>query len=161
MKRVVQALLMSLLLTSLTLHAAKPRAPLQVSITPVQVGLVSADIKPGDAVEFKITGKSFADSAELSINVELHGGLELLSGDTSWTGSANKGESKVMLITVRTPKHGNGRIKARMSMSPSAVASFATETEYRFGKQAERKPAALPAVKKDSKGRDIREYRVE
>lgn len=167
MKKTMLVLMMAVLLDPLLAHAAKPRSPLQVSIIPVQSGLASAninsgaDIKPGDVIEFKITGKSFADADELNINVELHGGVELVSGDTSWTGPVNKGEDKVLLITVRAPMHGNGRIRARISMSPSSGASFAAETEYHLGKNAENKPAAAPAIKKDNKGREIREYRVE
>ena len=161
MKRVALALLMSLLLTPLVLHAAKPRSPLQLNISPAQVGLAPADIKPGDAVEFKISAQTFADSGELTINVELHGGAELLSGVTSWTGAATKGEAKSLLITVRAPKHGNGWIKVRMSMSPSAGASFAAEAEYHFGQNALKKPVPLTVKKKDSKGREIMEHRVD
>lgn len=138
----------------------KPRSPLQVSISPVQTSLSPADIKPGDVVEFKITGKTHADAGELKIKVELHGGVELLSGNTTWAGPALKGEDKPLLITVSVPKHGNGMIRARISMSPSSGASFSAEAEYRFGKYAEKKPALLPEIKKDSKGRAIREHRV-
>ena len=160
MKKVLLALLMAVLLDPLLVHAAKPRAPLQVSIAPVQSSLSPADIKPGDVVEFKIIGKSFTDADELSINVGLHGGVALLSGETSWTGAAKKGEDKVLLITVRAPRQGNGWIKARISLPPTTEASFAAETEYRFGQSAQKKPAPLPAIKKDNKGREIREYRV-
>lgn len=138
----------------------KPRSPLQVSISPVQAGLVNADIKPNDVVEFKIAGTALVDAGELKLNVDLHGGIELLSGETTWVGPAVKGEAKFLLITVKVPKHGNGMIRARLTASPSSGASFAAETEYRFGKYAEKKPAVLPEIKKDNKGRAIREYRV-
>lgn len=161
MKRVASALLMSLLLTPLMLHAAKPQSPLQLNISPARVGLIPADIKPGDAVELMISAQTFADTSKLKINVELHGGAELLSGVTSWTGAANKGDGKVMLITVRAPRHGNGWVKALMSMSPSAGASFATEAEYHFGQHALKKPVPLAVKKKDSKGREIMEHRVD
>lgn len=140
--------------------SGKPRPPLQLTIAPVQSGLVPADIKPGDVVEFKITGRALADAAELKIKVELHGGLELMSGSTTWIGPALKGADKPLLITVSVPKHGNGMIRARISMSPSSGASFSAEAEYSFGKYAEKKPALLPEIKKDSKGRAIREHRV-
>ena len=125
MKKVLLALLMAVLLEPALLHAAKPRSPLQVAISPVQSGLVAANIKPGDVVEFKIIGKTFADADELNINVELHGGVALVSGEISWTGPASKGEDKTLLITVRAPKHGNGWIKARISLPPTSGASFA------------------------------------
>ena len=160
MNRIWLALLIAVLLDPLVVHAAKPRSPLQASISPVQSGLVATAIKPGDAVEFKIVGKTFTDTGELNIKVELHGGVELLSGETSWTGPANKGEDKTLLITVRAPKHGNGRISARVSMPPSSGASFAAGAEYLLGMSAQKKPAPLPEIKKDNKGREIREYRV-
>lgn len=160
MNRIWLALLMAVLLDPLVVHAAKPRVPLQVNISPVQSSLVPADIRPGDTVEFKIAGKAFTDAAELNINVELHGGAKLVSGETSWSGPAKKGEDKALLITVRAPMHGNGMIRARISMSPSSGASFAAETEYLLGKSAQKKPAHLPEKKKDHKGREIREYRV-
>ena len=160
MKKVWLVVMIPVLFNPLFAHAAKPRAPLQVSISAAQPGLAPADIRPGDTVELKITGKTFADTAELNINVELHGGAKLVSGETSWTGPAKKGEDKTLLITVRVPMHGNGMVRARIAMSPSSGASFAAETEYRFGKNAEKKPAREPAKKKDNKGREIREYRV-
>ena len=89
----------------MTTHG-KPRSPLQLSISPVQSGLVNADIKPNDVVEFKIAGTALVDAGELKINVELHGGIELLSGDTTWAGPAVKGEAKFLLITVRQPNMG-------------------------------------------------------
>ena len=139
----------------------KPRSPLQVSISPVQSGLAPADIKPGDAVELKIAATSFVDADELNINIELQGGVELLSGAASWKGPAIKGEAKSLLITVRAPKHGKGIIRARISMSPSAGASFAAEAEYHLGQKAEKPPVAPPVKKKDSKGREIMEHRVD
>lgn len=160
MKRFILALLLAVLLDPLLVQAAKPRSPLQVTISAVQSGLTAADIKPGDAVDFKIVGRTFFDAEKLDINVELHGGVELMSGETSWTGPANKGEDKALRITVRAPMHGNGMIRARILMSPSSGAKFAAEAEYRLGRNTEKKPDRLPEIKKDNKGRTIREYRV-
>ena len=138
----------------------KPRPPLQMNISPVRSGLLPSDIKPGDVVEFKIIGKTQVEANELNIKVELLGGVELVSGETSWTGLAKKGEDKALLITVRTPKHGNGRIRARVSVPQTGGAGFAAEAEYRLGADKEMKPAALPEIKRDNKGREIREYRI-
>ena len=160
MKRFLLALSIAMLFDPLLAQAAKPRAPLQISIIPVQSGLVAEDIRPGEVVELQITGRTFTDTDELNINVELHGRVTLLSGETSWTGPAGKGEDKTLRITVRAPMHGNGKISARISMSPSSGASFAAGTEYTMGRNAQQKPAALPQIKKDNKGREIREYRV-
>lgn len=136
----------------------KPRSPLQVNIAPAQSGLVPTDIKPGDVVAFNITGRSPGAEGEMTMKVELIGGAELVSGDTAWAGLVQRGEGNSLLITVKAPKHGNGIIRARVSMAPSVGASFTAVAEYRFGKFAERKPQ-LPDVKKDNKGRSIREYK--
>ena len=160
MKTILPFILMTLLLYAPLLHAAKPRSPVQVTIATVQPGLAPADIKPGDAVEFRITGMTVADAGELNLNVELQGGVSLLSGQTSWSGPVKKGEARTLLITVRAPKHGNGRILARISTPPTGGASFAAEAEYLIGQGALKKPAPQPEIKKDNKGRSIREHRI-
>ena len=152
------ALLAAILAVPLAVHAAKPRSPLQVNIEPTQLGQLAEAIKPGDVVEFKIIGKTFVDADELSIKVKLHGGMELIAGETTWVGSLKKGQDKVLLLTVRVPKQGYGRIMARIAMPPTAGASFVAEAEYEFGSSTVKKPAEFPAIKKDSKGRELREY---
>ena len=164
MKKVLLALLMAVLLGSAQIHAAKPQSPLQVTIVPVQFDQLAEAIKPGEVVELKIIGKTFVDADELSIKVKLHGGMELISGETTWVGSLKKGQDKVLLLAVRVTKQvsgqGYGRIMARIAMPPTAGASFVAEAEYEFGSSTIRKPAELPAIKKDGKGREVREYRV-
>jgi hypothetical protein len=138
----------------------KPQSPLRADIVPVQSGLAPADIKPGDVIEFRVTGRSLAIDGEMRIKLMLVGGVELEYGDMTWDGPVLKGEEKLLLVAVRVPKHGNGMIRARVSMSPSSGATFAAEAEYRFGKYAEKKPTHRPEIKKDNKGRAIREYRA-
>ena len=152
------ALLAAALAVPLAVHAAKPRPPLQITIVPAQLGQLAEAIKPGEVVDLKIIGKTFVDADELSIKVKLHGGMELISGETTWVGPLKKGQEKVLVLTVRVPKQGYGRIMARIATPPTAGASFVAETEYQFGSSAAKKPAELPAIKKDSKGREIREY---
>ena len=158
--------LLAMLCMSVTVYAGemrtpgKPRPPLQIAISPVQSGVSPSDIKPGDVVELKITGKTHVETEKLDIRVELLGGVELVSGETSWIGAAKKGEDKALLITVRAPKHGNGRIRARVSLPQTGGAAFAVEAEYRLGADLEKKPSALPEIKRDNKGREIREYRI-
>ena len=154
------AALAALLAMPLAVHAAKPRPPLQVSIAPMQSDLLAAAVKPGDVVELKIIGKTFVDASELSIKVRLYGKMEWVSGETTWSGPLKKGEEKLLLLTVRMPKQGHGRIMARMATPPTPSASFAAEAEYEFGSSTMRKPAELPAIKKDGKGREIREYPI-
>jgi len=161
MKRIALALLTACLLFPLLAQAEKPQSPLQVNISPAQTGLASVDINPGDVVELNITGKTFVEAGELVINVELHNGVELISGATSWAGSVNKGEEKTLVIKVLVPKQDNGSVTARITMSPSSNASFAAEAEYRFGQKGVKKPDQMPKIKNDSKGRAIREYRTQ
>lgn len=140
-------------------YYGKPLPPLQVSIAPVQSGLAAADIKPGDVVEFRIRARSVADAGELTIKVELHGGLQLVTGDLSWSGPVKQGEDKTLTITVRNSSQGNGRVVARISTSPASGASFTSQVEYLMGRQTQNKSATVAQEKKDSKGRQIREYR--
>lgn len=100
------------------------------------------------------------ETEKLDIRVELLGGVELVSGETSWAGPAKKGEDKALPVTVRAPKHGNGSIRARVSVPQTGGAGFAAEAEYRLGADKEMKPAKLPEIKRDNKGREIREYRI-
>ena len=158
MKKVLLALLMVGLLQPHLLLAAKPRPPLQVSIVPAQADQHTGVIKPGDVVELKIIGRTFVDVSELTIKVKLHGKMEWVSGAMTWSGSLKKGEEKLLLLAVRMPKQGHGRIAAHIATPPTPGASFAAEADYEFGSSAMKKPAELPAIKKDSKGRELREY---
>jgi hypothetical protein len=155
------ALLLStiILLAPLFAQAAKPLSPLQLSIIAEQSGLGSEAIKPGDVVNLKITAKTYIDTDDLLLNIELHGGVQLISGGLSWLGSANKGDEKVLLISVRAPKQGKGRIKARASISRSMASLITAETEYSLGKVTQQKSSVMPPNKLNSNGRMIREYR--
>ncbi len=139
--------------------ARKPLPPLQISIAPTQPGVTSALIKPGDVVEFKVTAVSFVDVQEMRIDVELMDGAKFVSGDTSWSGPAAKNEEKSFTLTIQTPETGKGRIKARVSLPPSDGTRFAAEAQYMLGPEAKTKPEHEHPVKKDSKGRNIIEYR--
>lgn len=153
-------MLVAVLFEPLLALAVKPQSPLQVIISPVQPALSALDIKPGDALEFKITGKTNSNTQNLNIKVELHDGVEMVTGNSSWQGAAQKGEEKTFLITVRAPVQGGGWITAKISMSPSSGASFAAEAEYHFGKDMASKPALKPKPNKDRKRRNIKEYQA-
>jgi hypothetical protein len=137
----------------------KPLPPLQVRIALVQPGITSDQIKPGDTVEFRVTAVSFIDVQEMRIEVELIGGTKLVSGDRTWRGPALKNEEKTIVLTVRVPETGKGRIKARVTIPPSDNTRFSSETQYVLGPEIKSKPEHEHPVKKDSKGRDIIEYR--
>ncbi len=137
----------------------KPLPPLRISIAPVQQGIMQDQIKPGDIIEFNISAASSIDVGQMRIEVVLTGGAKLVSGNTSWSGPAGKNEVKTIVLTVRAPSSGLGRIKARAIVSPSDGTRFSAVAHYVLGKEVKSKPEQEHPVKKDSKGRDIIEYR--
>lgn len=149
-----------LVFSPLALYAAKPLPPVQISVAPAQAGLAAGDIKPGDVVEFKVIARSMMDSPEMRVTVELTGGAELVSGETSWAGPMAKGEEKTLLFSVRAPKKGNAKIKASMETTATEGAAFRAHARYSLGEDVNaQKPGPARPVKKDGKGRDVIEYR--
>lgn len=139
--------------------SGKPLPPLQVRIAPVQAGITSDQIKPGDIVELRVSALSMVDAQELRIKVELVGGAKLISGDTSWNGPAAKNEEKAITLTVQAPMTGKGRIKVSVSSPPADGTRFSGGAEYVLGPNVKMKPEKEYPLKKDSKGRDVIEYR--
>lgn len=140
-------------------QAGKPLPPVQITIVPVQAGLAQEEIKPGDIIDLIITAESFAQTHEMRIEVNLTGGAKLVSGETSWKGSASKNEKKTITLTVQAPEKGKGIIRARVSLPPTGSTRFSSEAHFSLGPEIREKPAKKPVVKKDSKGRRIIEYR--
>ncbi len=141
--------------------AAKPSAPLKISISPAQAGLLPADIRPGDVVEFRISATSHLDVPEMRIKIELTGGLELVSGETDWQGPIAQTGEKALTVTVRMPLKGSGEIKARALIHSTGGPSFSAGASYRPGGATGNKATPMPPLKKDGAGRDIIEYRLE
>lgn len=137
----------------------KPKPPLEIAIAPEQLGLTSADIKPGDSVAFTITARAQADLTEVVISVDLIGGVELVSGEASWKGGMVRGEAKVLTVTVRAPLKGAGAIKARIRTAGAPGPGFGAETRFDLGGEGKSKPAPKKQIKKDAKGRGVVEYR--
>jgi hypothetical protein len=160
--KVIRLLLLFFLSSSVLVYAGpskKPLSPLRINIAPVQAGITSDQIKPGDIVEFNVTAVSSIDTQELTINVELVGGVQLVSGDTSWNGPAAKNEEKSIALTVRAPRSGKGMIEAHVSIPPSDGARFSAGAQYTLGSEVKTKPENDRPVKKDLKGQDVIEYR--
>lgn len=137
----------------------KPLPPLRISIVPVQSGTVPDQVKPDDVIEFRVTAVSAVDVREMRIDVELTGGAKLVSGDTSWSGSAAKNEEKSITLIVQAPKTGKGRIKAKVSIPPADGTRFSAGAEYTLGPELKSKPEQEHPVKKDGRGRSVIEYR--
>lgn len=142
-----------------TKTSGKPKPPVQITISPVNTTIAPTNIKPGDVVEFKITASSHIEAQKMEIRVDLIGGAELVSGETEWNGPVAGNEEKSLVITVRAPLKGHGRIRAKAVIPVSEGTSFAAATSYALGGE-EKKEKPRPPAKKDSKGRDIREYKV-
>jgi hypothetical protein len=145
-------------------RSQKPLSPIRITIVPTHAGVTPAGIKPGDVVEFKVTAVSFLDTQEMRIKVELSDGAELVDGNAAWSGPAAKNEEKVFIITVRASQEGKGKIWVHGAIPGSQGASFATESWYQLGADANASmkssvKGAKPPVRKDSKGRDVIEYR--
>jgi hypothetical protein len=138
---------------------SKPHPPVQISIAPVQSGLLSSNIKPGDVVEFRITVTSMVDTPEMQVHVKLDDGAELISGELSWTGPAMKNEIRILPITIKVPQRGRGSIKAQLSITVSGGTAFTTSSEYELGDTKKPKPGSARPVRKDSKGHNVIEYR--
>ncbi len=137
----------------------KPLPPVRIAITPVEAGITSDQIKPGDVIEFSVTAVSSIDAPKIEINVEFTGGAKLVSGESSWSGPAVKNEEKKLVFTVHAPEQGQGTIKARISIPPSDGTRFSAETEFVLGAKTKAKTDKEGTVKKDRKGRRITEYR--
>jgi hypothetical protein len=141
--------------------AGKPLPPLQIAISPVNAALTPEAIKAGDIVEFKITAQSLIDVTEMDLEIELIGGAKLVSGETSWYGPAAKNEEKSLTIAVQAPQSGNGKIRARVTLQPSAGSRFSKLAIYTLGPEPKEKTTNKNdhPVRKDKEGRDVIEYR--
>ncbi len=136
----------------------KPLPPLFISIAAVPPVVNPADIRPGDVVEFKVVARSFMDADTMVIKVDLAEGVELVSGDTSWSGPVARNEEKTVNFTVRAPAKGAGKIKARVSIRGARDEAFSKQVQYEMGVEANKKTRPIPPVKKDSRGRGLIEY---
>ena len=156
------AVLVFLVFPSLSTAKAtrKPMSPVRVQVSPTQSGISPETIKAGDIIEFKVTASSGIPTDELKIDVDLLQGAKLVSGDLSWTGPAGKNEEKTITLFVRAPENGKGKIRARVSLPPTKGARFSAEALYFLGPEARQKPdMGQSSVKKNSRGRDVIEYR--
>jgi hypothetical protein len=143
-------------------HAKKPRPPLNITIQPVQADVLATAIQPGDTIPFRVTAVAYVDTQELRVTIELSGGAELVSGETTWTGTAARNEKKEFILTVRAPQKGRGKISAHAAIPGTDGPSFAVESRYLLGVEPNMKSSlsdTRPRVKKEGHGRDVIEYR--
>ncbi len=137
----------------------KPQLPIQVGIAPVQPGVSAKTLRPGDVADLAVTATAMTAADEMRIELKLQGGAQLVAGSLSWSGPAEKGEQKQLLISVRVPDQGAGRVKATVTLIRGGKKVMKRSFQYVLSEDAseeEREPAGKP--RKDSRGRDIIEY---
>ncbi len=145
----------------------KPQLPLLIFIAPAQPGVSPDTIKAGDVVDFQVVATSLVDATEMQIQVKLADGAELVSGELFWSGQAGKSEEKQLFFSVRIPATGIGKIKASLTISTdgakplSRMAQYLLMTGEQQNKQleAQKKMRLTNPARKDSKGKDVIEYR--
>ncbi len=137
----------------------KPMIPVQVDIKPTAAKMKPQDIKPGDVVEFKISARAPRGTEQMTIEITLLDGAELVSGDLKWSGKVSRNEEKKLIVSVRAPAKGTGRVMANVTLLRSGKATIAKQAIYTLGSAlsgASGKPA--PTTRRDSKGREVVEY---
>jgi len=148
-----------LVFSSCASYGSKPASPLSITIRPADKSLMPQDIREGDTLVMDVTVLSMADLDRVKVNLKLTGGIMLVQGDLSWTGSMTKGESKNLLITVKIPEMGHGKIKGTVVAKVSGNIRFSDSASFIPGKLAKEKSTPLP-LKKDGRGRPIIEHRL-
>lgn len=135
--------------------AEKPKSPLSVSIAPL-----SDSVTAGELADIVVKVISFVGADRMDLEIKLSGGIELVSGETEWSGSVQKNGETSHTITIKAPEKGGGVIKARALIVFSKGTRFSDQALFRLGPPEKLKQTPLPPVKKDNKGRDIIEYRI-
>ena len=156
-----------LLVLPVDIHASgrrpseKPKSPLSVSIAPLSGSIAAGDIKGGELVDIVVKVLSFVEADRMDLEIKLSGGIELVSGELEWSGPVQKNGETSHTITIRAPERGGGVIKARALILFSKGARFSDQALFRLGPPEKLKQTPLPPVKKDGRGREILEYRLE
>ncbi len=137
----------------------KPMIPVQVAIEPTAAKMKPKDIKPGDVVEFRVSTHAVRGAEEVRVDITLLDGAELVAGDLKWAGKLSGSEAKQLVISVRAPSAGVGRVMAAVSAVRDGKVVMTKQTVYTLGTSAgaaKGKPA--PKTRRDSKGREVVEY---
>ena len=69
--------------------------------------------------ELRTTVRTLVNLTGMSVEIRLPTGLELVSGELSWTGDIPAGELKVIGATVRAVETGNWTIEVRRDLDPA------------------------------------------
>lgn len=138
---------------------SKPMIPVGISIEATDAKMKPQNIKPGDVVEFRISAQAVRGADEVSIEITLQGGAELVSGDLKWTGKLSRTERKQIVISVRAPSTGTGKVMASITALRNGQTVMSKQATYALGSE-EMSVKGKPAhgMQKDAKGRSVVEY---
>jgi len=142
----------------------KPQVPVQVSILPLHNGPAAKPIEPGDVIDFKVVAVSMVSTPEMKIQVKLVDGASLVSGRTSWTGPVQRNERKELLFSVRVPKAGAGKVRAKVIVTGPDTRTLVRKEQYiittarQHLERSQKNGQSAHPVKKDGKGRAVSEY---
>jgi len=137
----------------------KPMIPVQVSIEPTAANLKAQNIKPGDVVELRIAARAVRGPEDMAVEITLLDGAELVSGDLGWSGRLSRNDVKQLVVSVRAPAKGTGRVMANVTVLRDGQGVMAKQAVYTLGAE-DLSGKGMPArgTRKDSKGRSVVEY---
>jgi len=111
----------SILCLTLTLGACTSGAP-QSPMT------VKASVSPapivGQVATWHIEISSRADAPNTTLQVEVSDGIEIVGGETNWTGHINEGQSVSIDLTIRVTKPGESTVYAQAFSRTSPEGGF-------------------------------------
>ncbi len=133
--------------------------PVQISIEPAAANLKPEAIKPGEVVELRITARVPSGGEETAVEITLLDGAELVSGDLTWSGRLSANDVKQLVVSVRAPAKGTGRVVANVTVLRAGRGVMAKQAVFTMGPE-DLGVNGAPAreMRKDSKGRSVVEY---
>jgi len=138
---------------------SKPMIPVEISIVPTTAKTKPQDIKPGAVIELVVTARSFSGTDDIRVEITLLDGAELVSGDLLWSGKLSGNESKKLVISVRAPATGAGKVTAAVFVVRNGNVSSAKHSVYTLGAEKNNaKGKSEQKTRRDSKGREVIEY---
>lgn len=150
-------------LTGLTSFAgdtpSKPSPPIHISIGQVETDHENT-IGSKRSLELAILVRAFIDLPNVNVHIDLSKGVELVSGETTWSGSLMKNDTRTFIIIVRSSKNEKGKITAHAEITNEQGAKLRSDAQYDIGRSTEKKQQPKGNKAKDSRGRDVIEYDV-
>lgn len=138
-------------------NPSKPSPPIHISIGQVEAGNKNT-IEAEKSLELAILVRAFIELPNVNVHIDLSKGVELVAGETTWTGSLMKNETRTFIIIVRSSKNGKGRIAAHAEIPNEQGAKLRSYAKYDISGSTEKQRPPKGNKIKDSRGRDAIEY---